>query len=243
MRVPRLLVSVRDAAEAQAAIRGGCQILDVKEPRLGSLGMASAATLREIARSARHAAPEILLTAALGEVHEQESSAMPQLPQELNLVKLGCARLANDTHWRQRWAGVRDACSQTLAPTTGWVAVAYADWQLADAPAPQAIIAEALQTGCRGVLFDTYTKSSRRLLDWISVAELQEAAERVQAAGLFLALAGSLRREDLPRLRSVSADIIAVRGAVCTANRRIDAVQETAVRDFHAAIHHEWNQT
>ena len=33
-----LLVSVRDAAEAEAALRGGATLIDVKEPRHGSLG-------------------------------------------------------------------------------------------------------------------------------------------------------------------------------------------------------------
>ncbi|MFM9068482.1 MAG: (5-formylfuran-3-yl)methyl phosphate synthase, partial [Planctomycetota bacterium] len=34
----RLLVSVRNAQEAQAAHRGGAQLIDLKEPRQGSLG-------------------------------------------------------------------------------------------------------------------------------------------------------------------------------------------------------------
>jgi uncharacterized protein (UPF0264 family) len=47
---PQLLVSVRNAAEAQAALAGGCDILDIKEPSRGSLGMADAPTIAAIAR-------------------------------------------------------------------------------------------------------------------------------------------------------------------------------------------------
>lgn len=235
-RAPRLLVSVRNAAEAALAFRGGCQILDVKEPQMGSLGMASEATLHEIAQHVKRESPRIILTAALGEVHEHRFGESRNLPQELNLVKLGCAKLGHDSEWRQTWAKVRDDYSQSLSPATGWVAVAYADWQVAEAPSPDNIIAEALVVGCRGVLFDTYTKSGRRLLDWISASDLREAGEQLHAAGLFLALAGSLRREDLPHLRTIPADIIAIRGAACMGGQRTDAIHEAAVQDFHAAM-------
>ena len=45
-----LLVSVRDADEAEAALRGGAALIDVKEPRHGSLGRASAEQWRERGR-------------------------------------------------------------------------------------------------------------------------------------------------------------------------------------------------
>ncbi len=49
-RRPRLLVSVRSAEEALAAIAGGADILDVKEPSRGSLGMANSEVIAAIAR-------------------------------------------------------------------------------------------------------------------------------------------------------------------------------------------------
>ena len=36
----RLLVSVRNASEARAAINGGADVIDIKEPDHGPLGMA-----------------------------------------------------------------------------------------------------------------------------------------------------------------------------------------------------------
>lgn len=235
--VPQLLVSVRNVEEAVAAIQGGCDILDVKEPSRGSLGMASLETLQQIVTLARRHHPQRVVTAALGEIHEYATDSISPLPAELNLVKIGCARLGTTPNWREDWHRVRRLVSQALSPATGWVAVAYADWQLALAPPPHEIVAEALSTGCRGVLFDTYAKTGRRLLDWISVGELQEIAEHLHAAGLFLALAGSLRLEDLPGLRPVPADIIAIRGAACVGGLRTDAIQESAVREFRAAMH------
>ena len=47
--LPRLLVSVRDAVEARFALVGGADIIDVKEPANGPLGMASPETMVEVA--------------------------------------------------------------------------------------------------------------------------------------------------------------------------------------------------
>ncbi len=239
-RRPRLLVSVRNVIEAEAAIRGGCDILDVKEPNRGSLGMASPVVLQQIADYVRTHAPHILITAALGEVYEYQlvgalgdsASAIPAI----DLVKLGSAELGATSTWQQTLRDTREAISRKLKPGTKWVAVAYADWESAAAPSPDEVISEALNSGCRGVLFDTYEKSNRRLLDWLSVTELQQAATRVHEHGLFLALAGSLRREDLAQLKTVAADIIAIRGAACVGGQRTDAVHEQAVRDFRTAL-------
>jgi uncharacterized protein (UPF0264 family) len=235
-RMPQLLVSVRNVEEAAAAIRGGCDILDIKEPNRGSLGMATADVIREIAQFANQQTRSLVITAALGEIHDYWATQQPNLPNELSLVKLGCAHLASCLDWPQRWQQIHRTISADLSPTTGWVAVAYADWQLAEAPHPDQIVTEALLAGSRGVLLDTYAKSGRRLLDWITTNELQHIARRLHAAGLFLALAGSLRQSDLPHLRSVPADIIAIRGAACAGGQRTDAIQESAVRKFRNAM-------
>ena len=46
----RLLVSVRNAAEAETALAGGATVIDVKEPSRGSLGRVDDATLAEVMR-------------------------------------------------------------------------------------------------------------------------------------------------------------------------------------------------
>ncbi len=234
---PRLLVSVRNVAEAAVAIQGGCDILDIKEPRRGSLGMADPNVLRRITEFVKDGFPEILVTAALGEAHEYQRDSKLELPTGLGLVKLGCAQLANVPNWRHQLRAIRQKVSHDLSNETGWVAVAYADWELAKSPHPADVIDEALAAKCRGVLIDTHTKSGRGLLDWMTVAGLHRMADQLHAAGLFLALAGSLKRGDLDRLQAVPADIIAVRGAVCRGGLRTDTVDESLVRDLRNAIH------
>jgi uncharacterized protein (UPF0264 family) len=60
----RLLVSVRSAAEVAAAVAGGADIVDAKEPALGSLGAVSGRVLREIAHSLPAGVP---LSIAMGD--------------------------------------------------------------------------------------------------------------------------------------------------------------------------------
>ena len=60
-----LLVSVRDAMEARAALHGGADLIDIKEPRAGSLGSAEVGTWREICEVVATAKP---LSVALGEL-------------------------------------------------------------------------------------------------------------------------------------------------------------------------------
>lgn len=82
--IPRLLISVRNSAEALAAVRGGADIIDVKEPGHGSLGRASIESLQSITDSLRKLPRDsvdsilqpVPLSIALGEVQEWSERSM-----------------------------------------------------------------------------------------------------------------------------------------------------------------------
>jgi len=59
----KLLVSVRDAIDASAALAGGADIIDAKEPASGALGAVDLATFQHIVAAVANAR---LVTAALG---------------------------------------------------------------------------------------------------------------------------------------------------------------------------------
>src|SRR4051812_49007094 len=77
--VPKLLVSVRNVSEAQAAVGGGCDLLDVKEPARGPLGMADRRVIAEVAQFAAGAQTDRPLecSVALGEVDELPTGGSP----------------------------------------------------------------------------------------------------------------------------------------------------------------------
>ena len=60
----QLLVSVRSEAEVAAALAGGADLIDAKEPALGSLGPVGGAELLAIAARVPETVP---LSAALGD--------------------------------------------------------------------------------------------------------------------------------------------------------------------------------
>ncbi|MHB1556818.1 MAG: (5-formylfuran-3-yl)methyl phosphate synthase [Isosphaeraceae bacterium] len=230
-----LLVSIRSEEEARAAVAGGASIIDVKEPRRGSLGMAESALWGRI----RAAIPEsIPLSVALGELAEWTGNAIASVSAEhwrgVAFRKVGLA--ASGPSWRERWKVLREqihaAHHAEAIATSGWVAVAYLDWEIAQAPDPDSVINEAAGIErCAWVLFDTWDKSrsvevGEKALRWI---------KRAKAAGRSVALAGSLDEAAIRRLRSSGADMFAVRGAACRGGDRDATIDVERVARLVAA--------
>lgn len=256
---PRLLVSVRSATEAADALAGGCQILDVKDPSRGSLGKADDLLIEQVLETGLAAG--VPVSAALGEVVDYSTSQterdreyrMPDSLSQLSFTKLGLAGLNHESNWLGRWQDTMSSLGNSLSKHksgTGyhsdagrnWVAVIYADWQLAASPSPDAIVDGVLSSRfsddiqIAGVLVDTWSKASGRLLDSLSVEQLSDLAAAVQQSDRFFAVAGRLTSSMLPDLTSVRPDIVAVRSAACRHENRTSAVDEHAVRDFRTSI-------
>lgn len=233
---PQLLVSVRNAREAVAAIAGGCDIVDVKEPNRGSLGMADVADIANVVSTVRQARPQAVISAALGETVDWHDCDVPALPDGIDYVKLGLAQLGHDSNWARTYQDVRCSFEESCGRKLAWIAVAYADWQQAQSPPPHEVIAAARDAGCYGVLFDTFTKTGRGLLQWLSVNELRELIHQIHGTGQIVALAGQITTADLPEIDTIGSDIVAVRSAACTAGRRTNTVTAAAVRRFQSAL-------
>jgi uncharacterized protein (UPF0264 family) len=228
------LVSVRSLEEARAAIAGGCDLLDLKEPNRGSLGAADLATIEEVCRFVGGIPDAPAVSVALGELSEwSQTSSESELPENVRYAKLGFAHAS--LTWPADWRNVRQKVATSTDAHVRWVAVHYADAP-ADSPPLGEMLSEAVAAGCRGLLIDTYGKHTGRLLDLIPVTGLIEVRQQTASAGLIMAVAGSLRESDLPQLVEVSPEIIAIRGAVCTNSDRTTAISEDLVREFRREI-------
>ena len=216
--MPELLVSVRSAEEARAAILGGASIIDVKEPDRGPLGRADARIWRDVVEAVGSARP---VSVALGEITDELDALSPQDFERIAFRKVGLAHSGSD--WRSSWRRLRER----LAGGPAWVAVVYADWDLAEAPSPEEILDEALHLeACAGILVDTWDKSRPSPID----LSWRPWFERARQAGRFTALAGSLDRESIHRFASLlEPDIIAVRGAACLHGDRRNAIDPDRV--------------
>ncbi len=223
----RLLVSVRSLDEAVEAIDGGCDILDVKEPGRGSLGMADPRVIVEVAEFAGSLGRAS--SAALGELREWPrpelaGAAWPRL----DFAKLGLAGMAADRGWQRKWCDLRDE----LNVTSQWIAVAYADAEACEAPSVEAVVEAAVATRCAGMLIDTWNKSRGDLLEQMDVTRLQWVRRRTREAGLLLGLAGRVTVDGLPRVVALKPDVVAIRSAACLEGQREQAVDSGRVALF-----------
>ncbi len=236
---PRLLVSIRSRIEAECAIAAGANILDVKEPSRGSLGMASLDDITEIARVAEIVSGKIPLSVALGEISDwSQSSTFPELPEGITYAKLGLSGCAADRDWRAEWMRVRTGFQDRSPSSLRWVAVAYADAIRANSPDISDVLVAASDTDCAGLLIDTFAKDGRRLNDEIDETSLIEIAEACHEAGLFLALAGRLNCESLSFLANTNADVIGIRSAACHGTDRTAKLDPARIAEFQKEIRH-----
>lgn len=217
-----LLVSVRSADEAQVALAAGADLIDVKEPAYGSLGKAEDSTIQEAVRRIGGAR---LVSAAMGEWLE-ENFRCPD--PGLSFIKWGLAGAGKNPRWRPFLEG---QLQRSTGPQA--VIVAYADWQCAQAPDVDEVVAFACQRPGNVLLIDTHCKDAatlhrqRRptLLDWLPIAAVMELCQRCREASVRVTLAGSLGMDEIEMLRAARPDWFAVRGAVCSGHQRQATVQ------------------
>jgi (5-formylfuran-3-yl)methyl phosphate synthase len=232
----RLLVSVRSAGEVAAAVAGGADIVDAKEPAAGSLGAVSGRVLREIALSMPAGVP---LSIALGEPKDMAAlevamAALHGLATRPSraYVKIGLSAAGDGT--QALLSALVDLASHTpIRPSV--VAVAYADYVAAGVPAPGTVARLAAAAGADGVLLDTWSKDGGDLFQHLAEPALRAWIEQVRAAGLLVALAGSLSIEGVRAVAELPADIVGVRGAACVGGRT-GIVSEGRVAQLKAAL-------
>ncbi|MEK6237248.1 MAG: (5-formylfuran-3-yl)methyl phosphate synthase [Planctomycetales bacterium] len=203
----QLLVSVRDAREAETALRSGVHLIDVKEPARGSLGAADGDVIQQVADVLGGRVP---CSAALGELTDPPG-VETRLPEQLGFAKIGLAGSSNLPDWPDQWAK-----RLAMIPSrTVRVAVAYADWPRAEAPDPESILARGAELGCGAVLVDTFVKDGKGLLDHWPLQQVKAFLVRARRNFPCVVLAGSLDEESIGRLLPLRPDYLAVRGAAC----------------------------
>jgi len=218
-----LLVSVRSVSEAESALDAGAAIIDVKEPERGSLGRADQQIVDAVVEAIGGRVP---VSAALGELLE---TPLPCRSMGLNYVKWGLAACGQRADWPECLTTAATSLRK-VAPLCRMVSVAYADWERAISPAPDAVCAFACTQKGGVFLLDTWRKDGSTLLDWLRAAEVCRLARRCKEAGIRVALAGSLGLAQIASLLPAEPDWFAVRGAVCKRGVRNAAIDPSRVR-------------
>jgi uncharacterized protein (UPF0264 family) len=232
---PRLLVSVVSPHEVAAALAGGAQIVDVKNPSEGALGAPTPATLLEVRRLVEGAAD---LSVALGDA--------PHLPGLLALaahaaaacgaeyIKVGLFGSVRPEQALELLVAVRQAV-QDVQPRARVVAVAYADAARIGSLPPAALPGVACRAGVFGVMLDTALKDGVSTFATLGDAGVAAFVAEARSFGLTTALAGSLGLGDLERAAALGVDTVGVRGAACEGGRE-GVVSATRVRLLRCAL-------
>lgn len=215
----RLLVSVANAAEASAALAGGADVIDAKDPLAGALGAVSLDVLREIHATVAGAR---LVTAAIGDAADETGiahAAATFAAAGAALVKVGFAGMTSASRVEGLIAAAVRGARTGRGGTGGVVAVAYADADRVASLGAGVLFDVAARAGATGVLLDTADKSGPGLRGLMAPVALARWVGAAHEAGLLVALAGRLTADDLAFVRDAGADIAGVRGAACEGGR------------------------
>ena len=222
----RLLVSVSNAFEVSAALAGGADIVDAKDPSKGALGAVSIDVLQRIGSAV---ARRCTFSAAGGDATTEAELAQRVREFTANgveWIKIGFAGVSSQAHVRSLIAAAVNAAGSAKIVTVG-----YADAAWGSTIGSADLMKTAADAGAAGVLLDTVDKLGPGLCSLVPIPVLAHWVDACHSAGMLAALAGKLTAADLPRLAEIGADIAGVRGAACV-NGRTGCVSAEKVREL-----------
>ncbi len=225
----QLLISLVREDEIEPAVAGGADIIDVKQPREGSLG----AGLPHVIRRARELTPaHIPVSAAIGD--------MPNLPGTAALAAAGAADCGVQ-YVKVGLMGTRTGAEAEVllsevcravhdkAPTARVMATAYADARSVGSLPPSELPQVASKAGAYGCMIDTARKQDGTLLSIMPTAQIAQFIAAARELGLLCALAGSLHADDMQTICELQPDVVGFRGAACRGTRADGTVDSAAV--------------
>ncbi len=217
----KLLISPINEKEASEAIAGGADIIDVKNPQEGALG----ANYPWVIRRIRDITPnKLAVSCTLGEVGN--------LPGSVSLAAFGAASLGVD-YIKVGLYGIKTSgeaifllqnvrkAAKECNPKIKIAVAGYADAEKIGAIEPLLIPEIAHKSQVDVAMLDTSVKDGKNLFDHLTVEQLKKFVDSAHGFGLEAALAGSLRKQDLPKVYSLGTDIAGLRGAACTNSNRV----------------------
>lgn len=232
-----LLISPINTEEALEAIEGGADIVDVKNPKEGSLG----ASFPWIIKSVREMTPkDMLVSATLGDVPYKPGTvslaAMGALVSGADYIKVGLYGTSNYDEALEVMENVvrtvRENSSDAVVVASG-----YADAHRVGAISPMEIPKVAADAGADLAMLDTAVKDGKTLFDFMDMDDLQKFVNEIHDYGLKSALAGSVKKDQLKPLYDINCDVVGVRGAACVGgDRNTGKIHRSAVTELKNMI-------
>ena len=201
-----LLVSVQNVKEAKEAIKGGADIVDVKNLQEALVGSAHPNTFKEV----KIIAPDpIHSSLTLGVVPNQVGTVAMAVHAagllDATSVKVGFMHDEYD-HALETLLACREALEGSNTLLIGSL---FADNLIYENGLnPSLMVKLAIEGKCDGFLIDTLVKDGRNLFDFMPEEELKEMVIEAKSRGLSTALSGHLKLSDLDELARISSTSI-----------------------------------
>jgi dihydroneopterin aldolase len=222
-----MLASVTGPDEAEIALSGGADIIDLKNPEAGALGAVPTETIRRTVSLIAGRRPVSAVCGDLPMVPETIRARAGEIAATgVDYVKVGFFPSAD--------AAACVAALAQVASGTKLIAVLFADL----VPVPDLLPVFASH-GFHGAMVDTARKKEGRLLDHMPPERIPAFVERVRELGLKVGLAGSLEAPDIPRLLPFAPDFLGFRGALCDASGRTGSLDLGAMAQIRELIPEE----
>ncbi len=222
----RLLVSARDAEEALVALVAGADVIDLKEPRDGALGMVEVGEIRRAVAAVGGRRP---VSATTGDLPPDDPAAVLAAAAAVAATGVDYVKVGLFPGAGRR--ALIETLGLALAGETRLVAVLFADHGF-DA----GLIAPLAAGGFSGLVVDTAGKRAGRLTDHLSLAELAALVASCRSEAMLCGLAGSVRLDDIAPLAALGPDLIGVRGAATLGPDRTAPLDAGRVAALVAAL-------
>ena len=232
-----LLISPINTEEAQEAIEGGADIIDVKNPKEGSLG----ANFPGVIKNIREMTPkDTLVSATLGDV--------PYKPGTVSLAALGASVSGADyikvgLYGTKNYDEALEVMKNVVKTVNEYsadiivVASGYADAHRVGAVDPMEIPGIATDAGADLAMVDTAVKDGKTLFDFMNEDKLTQFNDEIHDYGLKSALAGSVKKDQLQTLYNSGCDVVGIRGAACVGgDRNSGKIHRSAVMELKKMI-------
>jgi len=222
----KLLVSPINEEEAIAAYKGGADIIDVKNPKEGSLGANFPWVIRSVKEAIGSKKP---ISATIGDFNYKPGTAslaaLGAAVAGAQYVKVGLYDVQTEDQALEMLTNINKAVKD-FDPSRKVVASGYSDYKRINSISPFLLPAIGKKAGVDVVMVDTGIKDGRSTFEFMSEEELTQFTGSIRELGMKSALAGTLKFEDLPTLKRIQPDIIGIRGMVCGGDRTACIQQE-----------------
>lgn len=232
----KLLISPKDEIEALEAVAGGADIIDIKNPKEGSLGANFPWIIKKIRKIAD--AKNLEVSATIGDLN---------LPGTASLAALGVSSCGVDyVKVGLKVDSVKDAKAvangvvravKDYDSKINVVIAGYADFSRNNLMNCMKIPGIAAASGADFAMLDTLTKNENlNLFDHLSISNLEKFTNEAHDLGLGSALGGSLNKDHIGPLHKIGVDVIGIRGAACEFNNRSGMIKKEKVRELKEIV-------